>query len=168
MNWNEQAETMLKTWTETQKTIWANWWELARTAPGMSGMPSFSGTMANPLAWYKDAMQAWTKAAGPTPSGVVDQLFANQATMMRSLELLTNAWQIVLPNLEAGKPWQPDLQKFTAQWSEQILGLPQRMLSSGQNINEFVKSLRGEWVSALRPIMAGLHEATLAGHMGVP
>ena len=74
MNWTEQAEAMLKTWTEAQKQVWSGWYDLARSGPGMSSMSGMPN-MADPMGWFRQGMEAWTAGTGPTGQGVAGQLW---------------------------------------------------------------------------------------------
>ena len=38
-DWTEQAEQMLKTWTEAQKTVWDSWQDLAGRSVGAPQKP---------------------------------------------------------------------------------------------------------------------------------
>jgi class III poly(R)-hydroxyalkanoic acid synthase PhaE subunit len=162
MNWTEQTESMMKTWTEAQKQIWEGWYDIARNAPGMTGIPN----MADPLGWLKQGIQAWTKESGDTSQWVAGNIFGTEAAMMRSLELLTKAWKTVVPNLEAGKPWQPDLQKFLNQWTQQLTGLPERTMGAGKDVTELWKSFLGEWGTVLRPWLMSFSQVGMTGHVG--
>ena len=162
MNWTDQAQAMMNTWTEAQKQVWEGWYDLARNAPGMTGMPNVS----DPLSWLKQGMGAWTKGSGDTSQWTASNIFGNQANMMRSLELLTKAWQTVAPNLEAGRPWQPDLQGFLGQWTKQFTAVPERTMGAGKNVTDLWTSFLGEWGSVLKPWLASFSQAGMAGHVG--
>lgn len=162
MNWTDQAQAMMNTWTEAQKHIWEGWYDLARNAPGLGGMPNVS----DPLSWLKQGMGAWTKGSGDTSQWAAGNIFGSQATMMRSLELLTKAWQTVAPNLEAGKPWQPDLQRFLDQWTKQMTVLPERAMGAGKNVTDLWSSFLGEWGTVLKPWVSSLSQVGMAGHVG--
>ena len=162
MNWTDQAQAMMKTWTEAQKQIWEGWYDLARNAPGMAGMPNVS----DPLSWLKQGMEAWTKGSGDTSQWTASNIFGSQATMMRSLELLTKAWQTVVPNLEAGTPWQPDLQKFLNQWTKEVTAIPERTMGAGKDVTDLWKSFLGEWGTVLRPWLSSFSQVGMAGHVG--
>ena len=162
MNWTDQAETMMKTWTETQKKAWEGWYELARSGPGAMNFPS---DMMDPTRFFKQGIDAWTAGSGTTGQGTAEQIFSGQRAMMRVLELLTSSWKIVATNLESDKDWQGDLQGFTRQWTEQILGTPNRALESGKDINELWQSFMGEWGPLIKPWMASLNQMA-NGHLG--
>lgn len=162
MNWTDQAQAMMNTWTEAQKQLWEGWYDLARNAPGMTGMPNVS----DPLSWLKQGMGAWTKGSGDTSQWAAGNIFGSQANMMRSLELLTKAWQTVAPNLEAGKPWQPDLQRFLDQWTKQITAVPERTMGAGKNVTDLWTSFLGEWGTVLKPWLSSFSQAGMSGHFG--
>ena len=162
MNWTEQAESMLKTWTEAQKTMWGGWYDLARSGPGEQVMPN----MTNPLAWMKQGMDAWTSAAGPTSQGLAGQIFGSQANMMKSLELMTNMWKMFGPQIEAGGDWQSAMRQYTEKWAENILGAPKRVTSTTTDTAELFKSFLGEWGPLLKPWLGAVNEAAMSGHFG--
>lgn len=162
MNWTEQADSMLKTWTEAQKTVWEGWYDIARTGPGEHVMPS----MANPMGWMKQGMEAWTKGAGSTSQGVAGQIFGSQANMMGSLQLLTNMWKMFGPQIESGGDWQGAVQNYMQKWSEQMLGTPQRMSAMTGDTGALFKSFLGEWGPLLKPWLGAASEAAMSGHFG--
>lgn len=162
MNWTDQAQAMMNTWTEAQKHIWEGWYDLARKAPGMGGMPN----VADPMAWLKQGVGAWTRESGDTSQWAASNIFGTQATMMRSLELLTKAWQTVAPNLETGKAWQPDLQRFLDQWTKQMVSFPERTMGAGKDVTDLWTSFLGEWGTALKPWMSSLSQMGMTGHVG--
>ena len=61
MNWTEQADTMMKAWTEAQKQMWSGWYDLAQSS---SGGQRGLGPM-DPSYWLRQGMEAWTKARPP-------------------------------------------------------------------------------------------------------
>ena len=63
MNWVEQAEEMMKSWADAQKTVLNGWYEMGRNAPGQQGA---SPTMPDLSAFLKPGLDAWTKGTGPT------------------------------------------------------------------------------------------------------
>jgi class III poly(R)-hydroxyalkanoic acid synthase PhaE subunit len=162
MNWTEQAESMMKTWTETQKKAWESWYELAQNAPASKAFPIEA---MNPFAMLQKGIAAWTAESDSAAKDAAGQIFNSQRSMMRTLDLLTKSWGIVAPNLEAGKDWQPDLSKFTSQWLEQLTGAPTRMTESVSDMNELWQSFMNEWGPLLKPWMASMNQM-MHGHMG--
>jgi class III poly(R)-hydroxyalkanoic acid synthase PhaE subunit len=164
MNWTEQAESMMKTWAETQKKAWEGWYDLARSGPGMNSTSLFSN-MSDPMQMFKQGIEAWTAGSGSTGQGMAGQLFNGQRAMMQTLELLTQSWQIVSKNLDTGKDWHGDVQQNTQQWVERILGVPSRMFETTANTQELWQSFMGEWGPLLKPWLTSVNQMA-SGHLG--
>ncbi len=162
MNWTDQAEAMMKSLTEAQKKAWEGWYDLAHSGPNTTSFPL---NMNDPMRFFKQGIEAWTAGSGSTGQGTAEQIFSGQRSMMRVVELLTQSWNIVAPNLESGKDWQGDLQNFTNQWVEQIMGVPNRLTESTQNTNELWQSFMGEWGPLMKPWLASLSQMS-QGHLG--
>lgn len=162
MNWTEQAETMMKTWTEAQKKAWEGWYDLARGSAG-----SFGGTLPtmDPMQMWKQGLDAVTSGSGLTGQKVAGDIFSGQQSMMRTLELLTKSWQVVAPHMEAGTNWQGDLKKLTDGWVEQMLGAPEQSLDSALDVNDLWRSFSGEWGPLIKPWLASLGQLA-HGHLG--
>lgn len=163
MNWTEQAEAMIKSLTEAQKTAWEGWYDLASKGAGSS--PFSRPNTMDPMQLFKQGFEAWTSQSGTTGQDMAGQMFSGQTSMLRTLELLTKSWQIVAPNVAAGKSWQDQLQQFTQQWTEQALGSPMRMMESGAHVNELWQSFMGEWGPLLKPWLSSINQMA-HGHMG--
>ncbi len=164
MNWTEQAESMVKTWSETQKKAWEGWYDLARSGPGMSGT-SFFSNMSDPMQMFKQGIEAWTAGSGSTAQDMAGQLFNGQRAMMQTLELLTQSWQIVSKNLDTGKDWHGDVQQNTQQWGERVLGVPSQMFETTANTQELWQSFMGEWGPLLKPWLTSVNQMA-SGHLG--
>ena len=162
MNWTDQAEAMMQSLTEAQKKAWEGWYDLARSGPNAA---NFSSNMNDPMRFFKQGIEAWTAGSGPTSQGTAEQIFSGQRSMMRVVELLAQSWKIIAPNLESGKDWQGDLQNFTNQWLEQIMGAPNRLNESTQNTNELWQSFMAEWGPLMKPWLASLSQMS-QGHLG--
>lgn len=162
MNLTEQAESMVKMWAEAQKQIWGGLYDLAQGAGGGNPLGGFY----DPSAWLRQVADAWTKGGGgDSGQRAASNIFSSQTSMMQLMNLLTKSWQIVAPNLEVGKPWQPDLQKFISQWVEQVTALPGKMKGTADNITDLNKSI-GEWIPLLTPWLGFVQQAIGAGHFG--
>lgn len=164
MNWTEQAESMMKTWSETQKKAWEGWYDLARSGPGMSDT-SFFSNMSDPMQMFKQGIEAWTAGSGSTAQDMAGRLFIGQRAMMQTLELLTQSWQIVAKNLDTGKDWGGELQQHTQQWVERVLGAPNRMFETTANTQELWQSFMGEWGPLLKPWLTSVNQMA-SGHLG--
>ncbi|MFO1371090.1 MAG: poly(R)-hydroxyalkanoic acid synthase subunit PhaE [Candidatus Competibacteraceae bacterium] len=164
MNWTEQTATLMKAWTEAQKQIWSGFYDLAQgTGAGSLNSPM---NFYDPSSWLKQVAEAWTKGGGgDTSQQAAGNIFASQTAMMQIMNLLTKAWQTVAPNVEAGKPWQPDFQKLMNQWMEQITGFPGRAKGTAENLAELTKSI-GNWGPLLSPWVEFMNQAIGTGHFG--
>jgi len=134
MNWTEQAETMMKTWTEAQKKIWEGWFDVAQSGAGRTGgYPN----MMDQWRWFAEqGMQSWTTGTGSTAKGVIEQMMTGQEAMMRFLKLSTNAWQAMAPKLEAGEDWQAVVKEYSNQWFQQLVGGPVGVMAASKDLNE--------------------------------
>jgi class III poly(R)-hydroxyalkanoic acid synthase PhaE subunit len=148
MDWTKQAETMMQTWTEAQKKMWDSWFGLAQ---GMSE-PAKVPNMMEQWRWLAEqGMQTWTSGSGPTIKGVVEQMSASQASVMRFLELSTKAWQMIAPKVEAGEDWQSVLSNFSNQWFQQLVGGPAGFMSASNDINQLWRFYTEEWQKLGQP-----------------
>jgi len=162
-DWTEQAEQMLKAWTEAQKNVWSSWQDLAGRAAGVQPKPqAFS---MNPMDWLQQSMSIWAD-----PTGVVKdaghQVFGSQFSMMRTLELLTRAWQLVAPKLATGQDWQSPLSGFTTNWFQQVAGASDDLLDLSKDTQTLWQSYMGEWGPLLKPWVSSMIAATGSGHLG--
>jgi len=162
-DWTQQAEQMLKSWTEAQKNVWDSWQALAERIGGAQPKPqAFS---MNPMEWLQQSMSAWTD-----PTGVAGdagrQVFGSQFSMMRNLEMLTRAWQMIAPKLDAGQDWRSPLSAFTTDWFQQLTGAPGGLLEMGKDSQTLWQSYMNEWGPLLRPWISSAIDATGSGHLG--
>ena len=94
-DWTEQAEQMLKTWTEAQKSLWDSWQDLAGSVGGSPQKPQ--GFSTNPMEWFQQSMSTWTDPAG-VARDAGRQVFGSQYSMMQNLDMLTKAWRMIAPS----------------------------------------------------------------------
>lgn len=162
-DWTEQAEQMLKTWTEAQKNVWDSWQDFAGRTVGASARPQ--NLSMNPMEWFQQSMSLWTD-----PTGVARdagrQVFGSQAAMMRNLELLTKAWQMVAPKLDAKQDWRSGLTEFGTKWFEQATGMPAGVLEMSKDSGALWQSYMNEWGPLLKPWVSSAIQATGTGHLG--
>jgi len=162
-DWTEQAEQMLKTWTEAQKNVWDSWQDLAGRAVGAQPKPqAFS---MNPMEWFQQSMSLWTDSTG-VARDAGHQVFGSQFSMMRNLELLTRAWQLVAPKLGTGQDWRSPLSGFTTDWFKQLTGVSGDMFEMSKNTQALWQSYLSEWGPLLKPWLSSAIEATGSGHLG--
>lgn len=163
-DWTEQAEQMLKTWTEAQKNVWDSWQELADRAGG-ARQPKPQPFSMNPMEWFQQSMSGWMDSSG-VAQDTGRQVFGSQFSMMRNLELLTRAWQMIAPKLDAGQDWRPSLAGFTTNWFRQITGASGGMLEMTKDTQALWQSFMNEWGPLLKPLASSMIEATGGGHLG--
>jgi len=162
-DWTEQAEQMLKTWTEAQKNVWDSWQDLAGRAVGAQPKPQ--AFALNPMEWFQQSMSLWTDPAG-VARDAGRQVFGSQFSMMRNLELLTRAWQLVAPKLDAGQDWRSPLSGFTTNWFQQLIGASSDMFELSKDTQALWQSYLSEWGPLLKPWLSSAIEATGSGHLG--
>lgn len=162
-DWTEQAEQMLRTWTEAQKHVWNSWQDFAGHAGDSAKKPQ--DFPMNPMEWFQQSMSAWTD-----PDGVArdagHQIFGSQHSMMRNLEMLAKAWQTIAPKLDAGEDWRPELSEFTADWFQQLAGVPGNLTELSKNPTALWQSYIKEWGPLLQPWLASATTAIGSGHLG--
>jgi len=161
-DWTEQAEQMLKTWTEAQKNVWDSWQDLAGRAVGAQPKPQAFGM--NPMEWFQQSMSLWTDPAG-IARDAGRQVFGSQFSMMRNLELLTRAWQLVAPKLDTGQDWRSPLSGFMTNWFQQLTGASGDLLEMTKDTQTLWQSYLSEWGPLLKPWLSSAIEATGSGHL---
>ena len=161
MNWTEQADNMVKAWTEAQKQMWSGWYDLAQ---GTGGAQAGAGPL-DPLYWMRMGMDAWTRDSAGTAQRLAGNLFGGQSAMMGMMDLLTRSWNIVSPNVQAGTAWQPDLNKFLQQWVEQATSWQGRLQQGGEGMTDMMQSLVGDWMPLTGPWVAFAHEMLGTSHL---
>jgi len=162
-DWTEQAEQMLKTWTEAQKNVWDSWQDLAGRAVGAQPKPQAFGM--NPMEWFQQSMSLWTDPAG-IARDAGRQVFGSQFSMMRNLELLTRAWQLVAPKLDTGQDWHSPLSGFMTNWFQQLTGASGDLFEMTKDTQTLWQSYLSEWGPLLKPWLSSAIEATGSGHLG--
>lgn len=95
--WNEIANEMINTWTETGSKVWQSWFELMDTIP--------SPTLDQ---------------GSPELAQATQRFFDNREILVRFLKLSVEAWQDLLPKLEQGAPWLSSFEQYTAEMRSQL------------------------------------------------
>jgi class III poly(R)-hydroxyalkanoic acid synthase PhaE subunit len=162
-DWIEEAEQMLKTWTQAQKNVWDSWQDFAGRVGGAAPTPREFAM--NPMEWLQQSMSAWTDSTG-VAGDAGRQVLVSQLSMMRNLDMLTKAWQTVAPMLDAGKDWRAPLSDFTSNWFRQLTGAPQGLYETSKDTASLFQSYMNLWGSLLRPWLSSALEATGSGHLG--
>lgn len=140
-SWNEMANNLVQTWSETGTQMWKSWFDLMSITP-----------IAEPLNEVK-----------PTFKDVALQFINNQELMGNFLKLSFNAWKDLLPTVESGGNWQQDLSHYTEKIrqrfddylagtlkvSQDVSQLWQLYLKESQKFNQLWATA---WTSSLGPL----------------
>lgn len=160
MDWTQQANEMMKTWTDAQKQLWSGWMGWAEGAAGL-GQPA---TMFDPSQWLRMAVDTWSGSKDSPAQRLAGNVFGTPDMMMRSMNLIMKAWQVAAPKIEAGKPWQPDLAKLLSQWKEETAELPKRAMAASNEFSQLTKALFERWSPLTAPWLSMVSQATASGH----
>ncbi len=164
MNLSEQ----MNGWAGMQKQMWDEWTKMLSTMPGMAAA-------ANPAA-VKEGVEKLTQGGNEAAQALMGRIQGSQAAMNRVMDFFLKSWKFVAPNLEAGKDWRPDLQKFAAEWSKESAEAMQKSLGIGSAFGDMARSAVKDWPTALGPWMGlmqqmssfdQLSEAALGGTSGL-
>lgn len=160
MDWSKQAETMMQTWGEAQKTMWQNWANLAQSATNTTPQSPFAFSGNDWMQqWQKMTMQgvnSWSFGGDPMARNMAQQLVMSQEMTMRFLQMMTQTWQAIAPKVEAGEDWRSVINDYSKQWFQSIMGGPTGMMSSGKDINELWQFYIQEWQKMGQPWMQSL------------
>jgi class III poly(R)-hydroxyalkanoic acid synthase PhaE subunit len=170
MNWNQQAETMTKVWSETQKKLWENWYDLAHASRAPVSTPfSLENVVDEWSNMATQGFEAWTAHAEPTAKETARRLFASQKSMMQFLEYATEVWKSILAKTEAGEAWQAMLTNYTEQFRQQLTQSSETLFKIGQDTSELwqlyqtqVQKLAHPWLEMWQ------HPTTYFGKDGKP
>ena len=157
MDWSAQTNEMMKTWGEAQKQLWSGWMSLAQGANLGQGAPMF-----DPMQIFRMGADAWSGLREGPSQRLAGNILGTPDVMTRSMNMLMQAWQMVAPKLEAGKPWQPDLQKLLEQWREEVSAMPKRTASAAGDFAQLSKSLFERWTPITAPWLSMISQATSA------
>jgi class III poly(R)-hydroxyalkanoic acid synthase PhaE subunit len=147
MDWTKQAEVMMETWTEAQKKMWENWFEMAQNGSGSTMFPNMTDQ------WRiltEQSIQAWMSGSAPTAKKVMEQWAAGHSATMRFMELSTKAWQAMAPKVEAGENWQAILADYSNQWFKQLAGDPGGLAHAGEDLNSLWRLYMEQWQKLLQ------------------
>jgi class III poly(R)-hydroxyalkanoic acid synthase PhaE subunit len=164
MNWTDQTNQLLNTWSDAQRQLWSGWMGLAQQAGGAGP----AGAMFDPTQLFRmmGGVDTWSGLRGGASDRVAGNILGTPDMMMRSINLLMKAWQTVAPQMEAGKGWQPDLQKLLDQWRQELISFPTRQAGSASDFAEMTKSLFEQWSPMTGPWLSMVGQAMSSGHPG--
>jgi class III poly(R)-hydroxyalkanoic acid synthase PhaE subunit len=149
MTWNDQAESMMKVWTEAQRTMWQGWYDAVQTA---SAPAMFNPGMLEE--WRKLATQGlemWNSGIDPAFRNVSRQMMASQSAMMQMLQMTTSAWQSMAPKLDAGQDWNTVLTTYVEQMRQQMMPDAKGMVQTAQDSTEMWKMYMQHMQGMLQP-----------------
>lgn len=135
IRWNEMANSLVNTWTETGTQMWKSWFSL------MGAVPT-----RDPVADTK-----------PEAKYFAQRFVDNQELLARLLKLSFNAWKEIFPKVEAGEDWQQVLSKYSEQIRQQIEDFSAGTLQASQDTAELwqlylkeMQKFNQLWVASLQ------------------
>lgn len=162
MDWTEQTNQLMKTWTDAQKQLWGGWMDWAQTAAGgAGGAPAF-----DPMKMLRTGVDTWSGAKDSPAQRFAGNLFGTPDMMIRAMNLIMKAWQVAAPKVEAGKDWQPDLKKLIESWRDETVKLPERAAAMQNEFTQLTKTMFERWSPMTAPWLAMLGQAASEGHPG--
>lgn len=164
MTWSEQTDSMMKVWTEAQKKLWENWYEMTQS---MSNPTTFFSGMGMYNQWQQLSsrwIEAMNDNSEPAAKNLSRQFVAAQSTMMNFLEMTTKAWNTMIPKLGEGQDWQTVLNEYMDQFRKQMLN-PAQMMQNPQQMADMWYTYAQSMQTAMLPWMKPLQQAP--GVMGV-
>lgn len=135
MDWAEQTEEMMKTWTETQKNMWDNWLEMVQQGTGQTQaaelwqktIETWENTVKSSLDTQMEWINTWAEKLNQT-EGVSDEMteWTKQAQNMskRWNETQQQLWQSWFDMVKKADPvkmagaWGEESQKAFKAWQE--------------------------------------------------
>jgi class III poly(R)-hydroxyalkanoic acid synthase PhaE subunit len=159
MDWTQQTKDLLDGWTEVQKQFWAG-------PLGWAGQAESTSPTVDPTRWLKTFVDSWSAARGNTADQVAGNVLGTPDLMIRSMSLLMKAWEVVAPQIGAGKPWRHDLKKLMDQWRQEIATFPQRQVATASEFVDLTRTLFECWSPTTGPWLQIVTQALVAGHPG--
>ncbi len=158
MTWNEQAETMAKAWTEAQKKLWEDWYNLSQSTPGST--PNYADVTSQWQDMATQGFEIWTANADATAKNVTKRLFESQKAMMRFFEFTTNAWKAIAEKVEAGEDWQSVLAEYTTQLQQELIRWPEMAYNMSQDSGKLWQAYMEETQNLTLPWMKSWAQAS--------
>ena len=155
MSWNEEADTMVKAFTEAQTKMWESWCDLIRTAPAPK-MPSYSGVVDQWREIASQGLKAWTGESEQVVKDLAKQLLSAQDVGMRFFELSLSTWKAMAPKIESGQDWQAVLDSYSAQFSQQFLQAPHGGMAAVEGTAELWRLYLEQWQKLGQPWVESL------------
>ncbi|HEV8620934.1 MAG TPA: class III poly(R)-hydroxyalkanoic acid synthase subunit PhaE [Nitrospiraceae bacterium] len=155
MSWTEQADTLVKAFTEAQTKMWESWCDLIRTAP-VPTMPVCSGVVDQWREIASQGLKAWTGEAEQVVKDVAKQLLSAQDVGMRFFELSLSTWKAMAPKIESGQDWQTVLDSYSAQFRQQFLQAPDGVTRAAEDTADLWRLYLEQWQKLGQPWVESL------------
>jgi len=123
MNWTEQTQTLLRSWTDTQKKLWEEWGGTAQPSPPQ-GLGSWGEWMNRWQESVRQGMAAMTPGAADVSRDVAGRVVAGEQVFVRFFELALGVLKNIAPRLDAGDDWADLLRRQIAQFKEEMTRTP--------------------------------------------
>jgi len=162
MDWKQQTESLMSNWTDAQRQLWSGWMSWMQNAPGGGAM----GQMFDPAQMSRMGADAWSSLREGAPGRVAGNIMGMPDMMSRSMNLMLKTWQIAAPKIEAGKPWQPDLQKVMEQWRDEVSSLGSRQAATANEFQQLSQAMFEQWSPMTAPWLSMVGQAMAGGHPG--
>jgi class III poly(R)-hydroxyalkanoic acid synthase PhaE subunit len=159
MDWTQQTKDLLDGWAEAQKQFWSGWF-------GWAGQAGSGSLTVDPSQWLRIFVDTRSAARGEAADRVAGNILGTPELMIRSMSLLMKAWEVVSPQVGAGKPWRPDLNKLLDQWREEMASFPQRQAATTSELADLTRTLFERRSPLTGPWLQMVTQALAAGHPG--
>jgi class III poly(R)-hydroxyalkanoic acid synthase PhaE subunit len=157
MTWSDQTDSMMKVWTEAQKKMWENWYQMSQNMANPSALSGF-GIYDQWQAMASKWIESVNGNMEPAAQNLSRQFVASQSTMMRFLEMTTKAWSIMMPRLEAGENWDKVLNDYMEQFRKQMFD-PAQMMQAAQGSATMWGNYMQAYQTAMLPWMKPMQQA---------
>ncbi|GAB4260357.1 MAG: hypothetical protein Kow0092_09150 [Deferrisomatales bacterium] len=169
MNWTEQTQQMMRSWTQTQRKLWEAW------GGGLTGKPTDGGSpwsawMSQWHSMARESMRRMTTGTAGVPKEVAERLFVGESAFLRFVDLTVDAMKTVAPKIDAGEDWPELLRRYLAQVKEELAQpsvawpSPERAAEALRDVPELWKLYVGQLRELGLPWAQSLREAR--GHLG--
>ncbi len=155
-DWQDQAKSGLKAWSEAQIALWQSWTGLASTAPSL---PFPSSLLDQWQALAQQNLEATMAGAAPIARTTAEQFLTTQAIVLRFLEVSARAWEAVAPKLDKGEDWQDALKQAMGQLRQQWLQFPSDIMETVQDTDKLWQLYLEQWKSFGQPWEGVLRQA---------
>jgi class III poly(R)-hydroxyalkanoic acid synthase PhaE subunit len=149
MDWNEQADSMMKSWAQAQKDLWESWAQMmTETRDAKFQPPQLFSQWQEAANQYMDT---WMGEAASIAQTTASQFLGAQELMLRFTDFNTRMWQAVAPKIEAGEDWQPALEKAIHETSQSWLQTSANLAGISGDMSELWQLYLKQWESFGKP-----------------